>query len=157
MPRPASFYRPDRYFTEPSVGLLMKQVMVSIVAQVDQRLDVHGLTSAQWGPLLHLSKTGPSTVLELARWVNVDPAAMTRLLDRLEKKQLCRRARDPVDRRVVRVQITPEGEAAIAGVPAALSEVMNAHLAGFSRDEFTALTGALQRMLANGAALRNPT
>ena len=57
----------------------------------------------------------------------------------------------------MRVQITPEGEAAIAGVPAALSEVMNAHLAGFSRDEFTALTGALQRMLANGAALRNPT
>ena len=157
MPRPATFYRADRYFAEPSVGLLMKQVMVSIVAQVDQRLDVHGLTSAQWGPLLHLSKTGPSTVLELARWVNVDPAAMTRLLDRLEKKQLCRRARDPVDRRVVRVQITPEGEAAIAGVPAALSEVMNAHLAGFTRDEFTALTGALQRMLANGEALRNPT
>ena len=69
MPRPASFYRADRYFSEPSVGLLMKQVMLSIVAQVDLRLGVHGLTSAQWGPLLHLSKAGPSTVLELARWV----------------------------------------------------------------------------------------
>lgn len=157
MPRPASFYRADRYFSEPSVGLLMKQVMLSIVAQVDLRLGVHGLTSAQWGPLLHLSKAGPSTVLELARWASVDPAAMTRLLDRLERKQLCRRSRDGEDRRVVRVVITAEGQAAIAGVPAALSEVMNAHLAGFSRDEFTALTGALQRMLANGEALRKPT
>jgi DNA-binding MarR family transcriptional regulator len=155
MPRPAIFYRPERYFAEPSVGLLMKQVLGSIVCQVDQRLDVHGLTSAQWGPLLRLAKSGPSTVLELARWVQVDPAAMTRLLDRLEKKGLCRRSRDPVDRRVVRVQITPEGETAIAGVPAALSEVMNSHLAGFSRDDFTALTGALNRMLANGEAMRH--
>ena len=157
MPRAATFYRPERYFAEPSVGLLMKQVLNSIVGQVDQRLDVHGLTSAQWGPLLRLAKSGPSTVLELARWVQVDPAAMTRLLDRLEKKQLCRRSRDAADRRVVRVEITPEGQAAIAGVPAGLSEVMTAHLAGFSRDEFTALTAALQRMLANGEALRQPT
>jgi DNA-binding MarR family transcriptional regulator len=157
MPRTATFYRAEHYFKEPSVGLLMKQVLNSIVLQVDQRLDVHGLTSTQWAPLLRLAKSGPSTVLELARWVQVDPAAMTRLLDRLEKKQLCRRSRDAHDRRVVRVEITPVGETAIAGVPAALSDVMNAHLAGFSRDEFKALTGALQRMLTNGEALRTPT
>lgn len=154
MPRPACFYRPERYFEEPSVGLLMKQVLGTIVAQVDTRLDVHGLTSAQWAPLLRLSTQGPSTVLELARWVQVDPAAMTRLLDRLERKGLCRRNRDTEDRRVVRVQITPEGQDAIAGVPAALSEVMNAHLAGFTAAEFDALRQALQRMLANGEALR---
>ena len=160
MPRAAravSFYRPETYFAEPSIGLLMKQVMVSVVAQVDRRLGVHGLTSAQWGPLLRLQKSGPSTVVELARWQQVDPAAMTRLLDRLEKKGLCKRTRSTADRRVVHVQITPDGAAAIAGVPAVLCEVMNAHLAGFSTGEWAALQDCLNRMLANGEAMRQAT
>ena len=157
MPRTAravNFYRPETYFAEPSVGLLMKQVVVSVVAQVDRRLDLHGLTSAQWGPLLRLQKFGPSTVVELARWQQVDPAAMTRLLDRLEKKGLCARTRSTADRRVVQVAITPDGATAIAEVPAVLCEVMNAHLAGFSKAEWQGLKDCLQRMLANGEAIR---
>ena len=154
MPRPARFYRPATYFDEPSVGLLMKQVLGSIVWHADQRLGLHGLTSAQWGPLVHLNKQGPCTVLELARWMQVDPAAMTRLLDRLEKKQLCTRERSTEDRRVVRVRITADGVAAIADVPAVLCEVMNAHLAGFSQAEWAGLKEHLQRMLDNGEALR---
>lgn len=154
MPRPASFYRPASYFAEASVGLLMKQLTGSMAAQVDRQLDVHGLTSAQWGPLLRLRNAGPNTVVDLARWQQVDPGAMTRLLDRLEKKQLCKRVRSTADRRVVQVQITPEGEAAIAEVPAVLAAVMNAHLAGFTKAEWKALKSLLQRMVANGEALR---
>ncbi len=115
---------------------------------------MHGLTSAQWGPLLKMKSSGRSTVAELARWLQVDAGAMTRLLDRLEKKGLCKRVRCTEDRRVVRVELTAEGEAAIAEVPAVLSEILNGHLAGFSKTEWQALKGYLQRMLANGEALR---
>ena len=80
---------------------------------------------------------------------------MTRLLDRLEAKGLCRRVRDAQDRRVVQLELTPEGRAIAAEVPAALTEVMNALLAGFSREEFVMLKGFLQRMLANGEAWRD--
>ena len=80
---------------------------------------------------------------------------MTRLLDRLEKKGLCKRVRSTEDRRVVQVELTPEGEAAIQQVPAVLADVMNAHLAGFSKTEWQALKGYLQRMLATGDALRD--
>lgn len=155
MPRPATFHRPETYFDEPSVGLLMKQVLASLVAQADRRLDVHGLTSAQWSPLLRLQQDGPQTVLDLARWHQADPAGMTRLLDRLEKKGLVQRSRSTADRRVVQVAITPEGRAAIARVPAVLSEVMNAHLAGFTAAEWQQLKSSLKRMLANGEALRS--
>ncbi len=152
--RPAAHYRADTCFAEPSVGLLMKRIAGSIVAHVDQRLDVHGLTSAQWGPLLRLRNVGPSTVVELARWQQVDPGAMTRLLDRLEKKQLCKRVRSSTDRRVVQVELTPAGETAIAQVPEVLVTVLNAHLAGFSRAEWTTLKILLQRMDANAESLR---
>lgn len=151
---PVAHYRAATYCAEESVGYLMKRVMQSIVYQVDQRLDVHGLTSAQWGPLLRLRMAGPCTVVELARWLQVDAGAMTRLLDRLDKKKLCKRVRSSEDRRVVMVELTPQGEAAIAKVPAVLAEVMNAHLAGFSKTEWLALRGYLQRMLATGEALR---
>ena len=152
---PADFYQPDAWCAEESVGYLMKRVMMSVVYQVDKRLDVHELTSAQWGPLMRLQTTGGSTVAELARWLNVDAGAMTRLLDRLEKKGLCKRVRSTEDRRVVKVELTPEGEASIRQVPAVLSEVMNAHLAGFSKSEWHALKTYLQRMLATGDALRD--
>jgi DNA-binding MarR family transcriptional regulator len=152
---PADFYRADAYCAEESVGYLMKRIMMSVVYQVDKRLDVHELTSAQWGPLMRLRTTGGSTVAELARWLNVDAGAMTRLLDRLEKKGLCKRVRSTEDRRVVKVELTPEGEAAIREVPAVLAEVMNAHLAGFSKTEWLALKTYLQRMLDTGDALRD--
>jgi DNA-binding MarR family transcriptional regulator len=151
----ASFYRASTYCPEESVGYLMKRVMLSIVSQADRRLSAHGLTSAQWGPLLRLRTAGPCTVVELARWQQVDAGAMTRLLDRLEKKQLCKRVRSTEDRRVVHVELTPQGAAAIAEVPAVLSEVMNAHLAGFSKGEWMALKTYLKRMVETGDALRD--
>lgn len=151
---PADFYRPAGYCAEDSVGYLMKRVGMSIIHQADKRLAKHGLTSAQWGPLMRLRTSGGSTVAELARWLQVDAGAMTRLLDRLEKKGLCRRIRSTEDRRVVRVALTPEGEAAIAEVPAVLAEVMNAHLAGFSKAEWQTLKSYLQRMVQTGDAMR---
>src|SRR5439155_20019978 len=108
---PADFYRAAGYCAEESVAYLMKRIMLSIVSQADKRLDEHGLTSAQWGPLMRLQTVGgASTVAELARWLNVDAGAMTRLLDRLEKKNLCKRVRSTEDRRVVQVELTPEGQ-----------------------------------------------
>jgi DNA-binding MarR family transcriptional regulator len=80
---------------------------------------------------------------------------MTRLLDRLEKKKLCKRVRSTEDRRVVLVELTPEGTAAISHVPAVLSEVMNAHLAGFSQAEWQTLKTYLQRMVQTGESLRD--
>ena len=151
---PADFYRAETYCSEDSVGHLMKRIMMSVVYQVDKRLDAHGLTSAQWGPLMRLKREGPSTVADLARWAQVDAGAMTRLLDRLEKKGLCKRVRSTEDRRVVQVELTPDGEAAMVEVPAALTEVMNAHLAGFSKSEWLALKTYLSRMLETGEAMR---
>ena len=152
---PADFYCADGYCAEESVSYLMKRVMLSIVQQADKRLGAHGLTSAQWGPLLRLQNRGASTVAELARWLQIDAGAMTRLLDRLEKKGLCKRVRSTEDRRVVQVELTPDGEAAIVAVPAVMAEVMNAHLAGFSKSEWQAMKTYLDRMLKAGEAMRD--
>jgi DNA-binding MarR family transcriptional regulator len=153
-PSPARFYRPATYCAEDSIGYLMKRVVVSLSQNADRGLAEHGLTTAQWAPLMRMRASGGSTVAELARWQLMDAGAMTRLLDRLEKKGLCKRVRSTEDRRVVRVAITPEGEKAIAKVPAVLADVMNAHLAGFTRAEWKTLQSYLRRMIETGEALR---
>jgi DNA-binding MarR family transcriptional regulator len=153
-PAPADFYRPDGYCAEDSVGYLMKRVLASVSQQVERRLEAHELTHAQWMPLFKLRNGRGMAVAELARELQMDTGAMTRLLDRLEKKGLCRRVRSVEDRRVVNLELTPEGEAAAGVVPGVLADVLNAHLAGFSKTEWQALKTYLNRIIANGEALR---
>ena len=156
-PTPACFYRAAGYSTDESVGYLMKRVIMSITSAADRRLEPKGLTHAQWGPLFMLRRSRASTVAELARELNTDPGAMTRLLDRLECKGLCRRSRSTDDRRVVNIELTPEGEAAADHVPVELSQIMNEHLAGFTKAEWTQLKGFLRRMIENGEAITERT
>lgn len=155
MPRTTEFYRPNAYPADESVGYLVRRLLISLKAETDRRLEPHGLTNAQWEPLFKLRKCQASTVAELAREMQTDPGATTRMLDRLEAKGLCRRVRSTEDRRVVNLELTPDGETVADQVPAALAEVMNAHLAGFSKTEWQALVGYLRRMLANGEAMRS--
>jgi DNA-binding MarR family transcriptional regulator len=96
-------------------------------------------------------------VAELARELQTDPGAMTRLLDRLEGKGFCRRNRSTDDRRVVNIELTPEGEIAADKVPAELAQVLNEHLAGFSKTEWTQLKNFLERMISNGEAAAGRT
>ncbi len=148
------FYRPGTYCAEESVGYLMKRATVQIKSEIDRRVETLGLTDAQWGPLMRLRVAGSCTVAELARWLLTDAGAMTRLLDRLEKKKLCRRVRSTADRRVVQVELTEEGVAAVAAVPGVLADVMNAHLVGFTAAEHRQLLGFLKRITVNHEALR---
>ncbi|MFL6660611.1 MAG: MarR family winged helix-turn-helix transcriptional regulator [Rhizobacter sp.] len=136
------------------MGYLMRRVLLALTQDTDKRLEPHGLTHAQWGPLFMLRKAGSATVAEVAREMQMDPGAMTRLLDRLEAKGLCKRVRSTDDRRVVNLALTPEGEKAADMVPVALAEVMNSHLAGFSKTEWQTLKGFLRRMLANAETCR---
>jgi DNA-binding MarR family transcriptional regulator len=149
-PAPACFYQSEGYSADESVGYLMKRVIMSITQAADRRLEPQGITHAQWWPLFMLRRSRASTVAELAREVQTDPGAMTRLLDRLESKGFCRRQRSTDDRRVVNIELTAEGKVAADQVPVELSQVLNEHLAGFTKEEWTQLKSLLQRMLDNG-------
>lgn len=153
VPASVRFYEPEGYCADESVGWLMKRVTMSIIQQADRRLQEQDITMAQWAPLFMLRSGRAGTVAELARELAADPGATTRLLDRLEQKGLCRRQRSTEDRRVVRLELSPSGRALADRVPAALTAVLNDHLAGFTNTEWNALQDYLNRMLANGRAM----
>ena len=145
----AGQFRPDR-----SVGYLMRNVIGSIREQANAQLAKHDLTYVQWVPLYTLVMQDGNTVASLSRELGIDAGAMTRSIHRLEAKGLVRRERSRTDRRVVNLVLTPAGRKVARRVPEVLSRLLNAHLRGFSEAEWHQLLQFLQRMLANGQALR---
>lgn len=148
------FYDPATYQPNESLGYLMRRIINVFATAVDAELEPQGLTSAQWVPLLKLQMGGSSTVAELARGCQQDAGSMTRMLDRLEAKGLVRRVRSGEDRRVVNIELTDEGSAAAREIPAVLCGVQNAHMRGFTVEEWQLLKSMLRRILDNALAIQ---
>jgi len=148
------FYSGESYRSEESIGYLMRRIMTAVSQSVELHMCEPGSpTFPQWVPLHKLHMGQATTVAELARECQLDNGAMTRLLDRLEAKGLCRRVRSVADRRVVNIELTDEGRVAAEQVPYILSRVQNEHLAGFSAEEWELLKSFLRRILDNAQAL----
>ena len=141
------------YDVNTSIGRQMIVVGQLMRREVEARMAPHGLTDAQWKPLWALGTGRATTVNELARVMDVDASAVTRLLDRLEAKGLVERVRSAEDRRVVQLRLTPSGREAAGVVPQVLLGVNQDFLRGFDDAEIRQLLDWLSRMAANGAAL----
>lgn len=148
-----NFYCAAGYKPEGSVGYVMRLIISHLGQEVERQLAHTDLTNAQWIPIYKLYTKRASTVAELARECQLDAGSTTRMLDRLEAKGLCQRKRSEEDRRVVQIALTEAGKAAAAEIPRVLSGVQNAHLAGFSAEEFDTLKSLLQRVLDNSKAI----
>jgi DNA-binding MarR family transcriptional regulator len=109
----------------------------------------------QWLPLYKLTMAEGHTMACLARDLGIDPAALTRALDRLQAKGLIQRERSDADRRVVNLTLTDAGREVARHVPAVLADVLNGHLRGFSETEWRQMLDFLTRMLLNGEAMRH--
>ena len=138
---------------ERSLGLQMRRITTVLGSAIDRRMEPLGLTDAQWKPLLRLLLGAPDTAAALARDCQLDAGGLTRLLDRLQAKGLCRRERSAQDRRVVHIGLTPAGRAAAEQLPAILAGLQQDLLQGFSADEETQLRGYLTRLHTNAAGL----
>jgi DNA-binding MarR family transcriptional regulator len=98
--------------TGSSLGLLFRQLRDGMWAQMERELVRAGqdLTFSQFVTIKKLAG-GIASVTDLARAAELNPGAMTRLLDRLEAKGLVARVADPGDRRALHIHLTDAGVA----------------------------------------------
>jgi DNA-binding MarR family transcriptional regulator len=148
-PGDPEFYRGDDYRINESIGYLLRQLRIHMDRAIEAEMAEHDLTGVQWGPLLLIHFGFGNTAAELARAACVDTGAMTRMLDRLEAKGLLRRTRCPKDRRVVRIELTDQGERLCREIPYNLSRVLNSMLRGFTAEEVETFKELARKMLAN--------
>ena len=152
--KPCPLYDGSRYEMGDSIGHQLFSLMTMIRREVESRMAKHGLTDAQWKPLWLLKAGRASTANELAREMDIDAGAITRMVDRLEAKGMIERVRSGEDRRVVNLSLTKAGDATAAEVPHVLAAVNNDFLRGFSEAEWKQLRKLLARLAANGVALQ---
>ena len=133
-----------------NVGQLMGRARASLLTSLDAELERFGLNGTQFAVLKHLGEGMARTAADLCRLHRYDTGAMTRILDRLEEKDLVRRERGREDRRVVFLRLAPTGRTLLPRLVAVGARVVEAHLAGFSGNEIEALKGYLHRMIDNG-------
>jgi len=74
------------------------------------------VTLPQYRALVVLAARGPQGTAELAAALAVNPSTATRMCDRLVRKGLIRRQRQPGDRRSVRIALTAPGRDLVAEV-----------------------------------------
>lgn len=68
----------------------------------------HALTFSQYIVIKTLA-VGTAGVTDLARTADLNPGAMTRLLDKLEARELVERVADTNDRRALHIHLTDAG------------------------------------------------
>ena len=139
---------PKTHDPKTAIGGLLSRVKMRMFEELDHELERFDITAAQYVVLKTLAN-GVDSASGLCKGVSYDPGAMTRMIDRLEKKGLVRRVRCPDDRRVVKLQLSDEGKTVYPKLVATAEEVASRRLKGFSKAEVSQLEGYLQRMLAN--------
>jgi DNA-binding MarR family transcriptional regulator len=89
------------------------------------------------------------TQTQLAAAVGRDKTRLIPILDRLEGRDLLRRAPDPADRRNRVVALTDEGRTVLQSCRAAIRELEARLLADFGPDERIAFVSTLERLAAS--------
>lgn len=134
-----------------SLGHLLTLTHARLMHRITQlTLDEFGVTGMQGKVLFLLTSGSCTTAADLARYWNIDAGAITRVLDRIEKRGLLQRVRASEDRRVVRLVTTEAGAAIAEAMPRLLNSVIDEALDGLVAEERQALKRMLLRILDNG-------
>jgi DNA-binding MarR family transcriptional regulator len=107
-----------------------------------------GITPTRLSTLVALERSGSLRPGELAGWLGITAASMSRLCDALEDTGLVRRTPDPDDHRATRLSLTDHGQAELTRVRRAGTAELMDDIAQLPRREREALEAALPVLVA---------
>jgi DNA-binding MarR family transcriptional regulator len=150
----------DREEQKPSaihtdLAPLVAQVRLAILTGVDQEFlgceEVASLevTAAQFSILKMVLKGNARSACELCKFMDYDRGAMSRMIDRLESKNLIRRVPLAHTRRTMALEVTTAGKAAFPNMEACLDRVVGRLLKGVTKTQVREAEKVLKRMLEN--------
>jgi MarR family transcriptional regulator, transcriptional regulator for hemolysin len=137
--------RPDH----PPIGLVLSRTARAVSRAFDARLTEAGGSLPIWLILLALHTTEIPNQRQLADVVGIQGATLTHHLNGMEADGLLTRRRDPKNRRVHLVELTPAGEELFERLRTAAVAHDKLLRAGLSGDDIARLGELLTRMLTN--------
>ncbi|MEP6758722.1 MAG: MarR family transcriptional regulator [Actinomycetota bacterium] len=121
----------------------------AIRAYFEDALNEAGASLATWVVLSGIDRGRWDNQRDLARDLRIEGATLTRHLDRMERDGLIARARDPRDRRQVRVELTPKGRELHIRLKAIAKKTGRRACDGLSEDEQATLRRLLDQIRGN--------
>jgi DNA-binding MarR family transcriptional regulator len=106
-----------------------------------------GVSGAQVWVLATLSERPGLKVTELAEALSIHTSTASNLLDKIETSGLIRRERGSQDQRVVRLYLTPKGEAALASAPQPFTGLLTHALGQLPTPSLERLSGDLDDLI----------
>ena len=140
-------YSKENFRPTQSISFLINKARNILTIEMDAALKDLDISSQQMGILMSLTLGLAATPFELSKVLGIDTGLMTRMLDKLEAKDLLQRSRSLEDRRVVNLALTKKGEEVAGQIPEVAPDVLNAHLKKFSKVEFEELRRLLRKFL----------
>ncbi|MNN23303.1 Multiple antibiotic resistance protein MarR [compost metagenome] len=139
-------FTPENFQT-CTIGMLLGRAALVKDRILDSHLQDFGVTAAQFKVLIIVAQYGVDTPAELCRFLSLDSGSMTRMLDRLEQKDLILRRRCPDDRRQVRLALSEEGRKLADQLPQIGAAAMNELVGVLAADELATLENLLSKVL----------
>ena len=132
-----------------SFGYLLSDVTLLFRKHFDRRAVKFGLTRAQWRATKVLYHREGLRQTELAEFLEMEPIAVGRVIDRLQAAGFVERRPDPADRRAWRLFMTPKGRELIDLMMPLARETLETALDGVGAAQRDELMGMLDRMRGN--------
>jgi MarR family transcriptional regulator, organic hydroperoxide resistance regulator len=106
------------------------------------------LTVPQLKSLFFIARHGKVNLSGLASGLKVSPANVTGIVDRLIDQEMLTRTSDPDDRRVLWLQVTPQGEALVANLREGRASEMHRILDSLTSAELSILARGFEALVS---------
>jgi DNA-binding MarR family transcriptional regulator len=132
-----------------STGYWVARLSRAIAMEFEKHLDELGLTRTAYSVLGAIHYDRKTTPAELASFIGIHGAAITRHLDRIEERGYVVRRRSTSDRRSIRLELTPEGVRAAQRGRRGSDATNERFRSGLSQTEIDQFRSTIRKMLAN--------
>jgi MarR family transcriptional regulator for hemolysin len=133
------------------IGLELARAARTVSRAFDEALAEAGGSLPVWLVLLNLKTRKVSSQRDLAEAVGVREATLTHHLNAMDTQGLVTRTRDPANRRIHVVKLTPDGEAAFIRLAQAAAAFDRRLRDGLTDTDLDGLAALLTRLAANVA------
>ena len=143
---------------DSSIGYLVGRTSRAIIKRLTKKFQDAGfdVSYEQWSILIHLYRKDGQTQQALARTAVKDKAAITRLLNGLEKKNIVLRVPDRTDKRSKLIYLTHKAKEFKRDLMALVEEMLSEAEEGIPAQEMIQCRATLNKIFSNFDRLNNP-
>ncbi len=135
--------------SEENIAVLLSDVSRMLRRGFDERARTIGVTRPQWRLLSSLLRHEGINQGGLAEMMEVEPITLCRMVDRLQQADLIERRRDPSDRRVWRLYLTPKAHSLSRELRPLAEDFLRDAMSGLSSQQLQSLEEGLSQVRQN--------